>query len=604
MPDSRFPSDIRPRAEELSAQARAQARSLGAPAPAIAAALEGGDGFTLLEWLIPRRAELGQPGRELIATMEALLRIRTTIHPLSQGRGPLVPVVFGTGGHRGEIGWGLTLPHVWAILHALLDLIAAQPPEERRQHFGAATLEEVKQRGIVIGHDNRLFNPEFSFYSAHVLAEAGYRVAYAGRAATPELSFITPHQNWAASLNFTPSHNPFRYGGLKLAPADGGLAGNELTDGLEHRANKLLSGLKPEDWPAVAQLEGWIEAQRKSLPRVDIHQPYLEGLERHPVIRLGELIPALKQRAQAGGFHWVVDPVWGASVPVYQRLQERMGKAVLTLIHTEDDSYFGGQTTEPNEHTLAEAIELVRQHPATLKGCIRNDPDSDRGLVGDAGGAMKMNRYAVLVMRYLLELGRDGGLVTTLPTSHFGPDYARSRGKAVTITRTGFKNFRPHLSQGKALLAYEESDGLTIQGHTLDKDGIMACLLAMRMVLHYGRPLSTLLEEVQHELGQYYWLQDTFPINMLAKQAQQKLKALQAVQPGRIVQAGQKSYSVASINTEDGYKFVFSDGSWFMMRPSGTEPKVRVYAETRTSAADTQALCAAAKAMALEVMAK
>jgi phosphomannomutase len=287
---------------------------------------------------------------------------------------------------------------------------------------------------------------------------------------------------------------------------------------------------------------------------------------------------------------------------VYRKLQQRLGGGILTVLHTEDDPYFGGQTTEPNEKTLEDALGVLRQKAAPFKVGIRNDPDSDRGLVGDAGGAIKMNRFAPMVMRYLLDLGRNGGLVTTLPTSSLGPDLAKKRGKAVTVTATGFKNFRPHLLTGKALLAYEESDGMTIQGHTLDKDGILAGLAAVRMVLHYGRPLSHLLQELETELGTYYWQQETFMIDMSAKEAHAKLGALAAIRPGRTIEADGKTRTVRTVNTEDGYKFTFDDGTWMMMRPSGTEPKVRTYAETRESLAATKALCEAAKALALEAI--
>jgi phosphomannomutase len=589
--------------DELRKRLREEAGGLGVPAETLAQAEAAHDWFLVPEWIIPRRAQLpaAQAARSLRAA-EALLRLSLLTHPAGSARGKRVPVVFGTGGHRGEIGWGLTLAHVHAILTALMGLIAGQSPAERREHFGSADLAEVKRKGMLIGHDNRLFNPEFSYYAAHVLGAGGYRVAYAGRIATPELSYLVPAQGWAGSVNFTPSHNPFRYGGIKLSPADGGLAGPELTDPLEHEANRLLDALTPGAWPAPDALERMLRAQEQGVARVDLHEDYLRGLECHPVIRLDDLVRTLKGLPPAQALHWVVDPVWGASVPAYLRLRERLGASVLTLLHTEDDPYFGGQTTEPNEQTLGEAVAAVRAHGAPLKVAIRNDPDSDRGLVGDAAGAIKMNRFAPLVLRYLLDLGLDGGLVTTLPTSHMGPDYAARRGKAVTVTKTGFKNFRPLLRQGRTLVAYEESDGMTIQGHTLDKDGLLAGLLAVRIVLHYGRALSDLLAEMEAELGVYYWRQMTFMIDMTAREAHRRLQGLAAVQPGRRIQAGGQERAVAAVNTEDGFKFVLDDGSWMMMRPSGTEPKVRVYAETRESGAATEALCEAAKALALEAI--
>ena len=592
-----MPADrLRERLQELCEKA-------GVPDGVFRRAAAKEDWFLVLEWAIPRRGTVPQATlAALIRAAEGLLRLAVFAHPAASRRGPLVPVVFGTGGHRGEIGWGLTFAHVHAIIRGLMEGIAGLSPAERNRHFGSARLDQVKRRGFLIGHDNRLFNPEFSAYAAHLLAKEGYQVAYAGRIATPELSYLTPRLGFAGAVNFTPSHNPFRYGGIKLNPADGGLAGSDLTAPLEQAANAILGHLKPEDWPAPEDFEALVAAERARTPEVPMHRVYLDGLARHPVVRLEQLEGVLASLPPERALHWVVDAVWGASVPVYTLLRERLGAGILTLLHADEDPYFGGQTTEPNEETLGEAMAALKQASKPLGVAIRNDPDSDRGLVGDTTGAIKMNRFAPLVMRYLLDLGLDGGMVTTLPTSHMGPDFAAWRGKRVTTTPTGFKNFRAHLAGGKNLVAYEESDGLSIQGHTLDKDGILAGLLAVRMVLHYGRSLSELVREMEQEFGTYYWRQETFAVEIPAREAMQRLRGLAAFKPGDTLDAGGRTRTIRAVNTADGYKFVFDDGTWMMMRPSGTEPKVRAYAETRESPEASAALCAAAKALAIKAL--
>ena len=585
------------------ARLTAAAQAAGVPAELCARAIAEQDYFLVMEHFIPRRAQVPpKAGAELRAAAEALLRMKAYAHPNLSGQGKRIPIVFGTGGHRGEIGLGLTLAHIHAIIAALIEQIAAMPPAERRLHCGAPDLPAVQKRGFILGHDNRLFNPEFSFYAASLLREAGYRVRYAGRASTPELSRIIPHLGFAGAVNFTPSHNPFRYGGIKTNPTDGGLAGTDLTVPLEKEANRILDATEEKSWPGYAQLAARIAAEEQRIERFDVHQPYLECLARHPVLRADELFAQLRALGGTKSVRWVVDPVWGASVPVYQRILERVGAGAMTLMHTEEDPYFGGQTTEPNPDTLQEALAIVRADPARFRVAIRNDPDSDRGLVGDAGGAIKTNFFSALVMRYLSDMGAGGDIATTLPTSHFGPDYARAHGHAVHITPTGFKNFRPFLQKGGTMLAYEESDGLTIAGHSLDKDGVVTGLLAWRMVLHYQRPLSDLLAEIEKELGHYHWLQATFMIDMSAREALQKLTRLKDYRPGQRLDAGGRHYTLSSVDAQDGYKFVFDDGSWVMMRPSGTEPKVRVYAETRESPEATQRLSEMGKALALEAL--
>ena len=586
---------------------RALAQALEIPqtvlTPVLNAPVERADWFSVLEWLVPRRNKLAAaPARELTGVLEALLRFKAYSYPPPGREGKVEPVVFGTGGHRGEIGVGLTLLHVHVIVTALINNIAGMSPTGRAGHFGAADLAEVRRRGIVLGHDNRLLNPELSFYAAHLLRQAGFAVRYAGRVASPQLSLLVPRLGWAAALNFTPSHNPFRYGGVKLNPADGGLAGSDLTDPLAQEANRLLAGLKPAEWPAPAQLAAAIAAEEARIERVDPHEPYLDMLNDHPVLRLKDLAGEIKALGGGRTLSYVADPVWGAAVPVYLALQRRLGTEVLTVLHTEEDPYFGGQTTEPNEHTLGDAQTALRGAKAEFRVGIRNDPDSDRGLVGDEKTAVKMNKFAALALRYLMDLGYTGDLVTTLPTSHFGPDYARARGLKVVITPTGFKNFRPHLAGGAGLLAYEESDGMTLRGHTLDKDGVIAGLLAVRMVLHYRKSLGALLAELEREMGDYHWLQDTFMIDMSAAKAKERLKRLESVRPGEVIEAAGHRRVIKEVNTQDGYKFILDDGTWVMMRPSGTEPKVRVYAETQESEAATHALCEAGRALALKAI--
>ncbi|MDH4122328.1 MAG: hypothetical protein OEV94_11550 [Deltaproteobacteria bacterium] len=589
--------------EELREEVLSLAPKVGLDPVQTKKALEQGDVFGVLEMLIPKLHGKG-PFNETSALLlqgacEELLRIKAFSHPGEQGK-EVPQVVFGTSGHRGEIGTGLTLVHVHAIIAAFIHMVDHLEPHERAAHFFTADLERVKAMGVVIGHDNRLFNSDFSAYAAHLFLNAGWKVLYAGLASTPEFSRVVPHMKWAAAVNFTPSHNPFRYGGIKISPADGGLAGTDLTGPLAQLANVALQEISPKEWPDYAELDELVGESLADLEWVDIHDLYLKCLADHPVIRLDDLCREIG--GMFGQITIVADPTWGAATPVYKRLQERVGPWVMEVIHTDEDPYFGGQTTEPNEQTLSDALGLLKTSRAAFKVAVRNDPDADRALVGDDGGGIKMNRFAPLVMKYLMDLGQEGGMATTIPTSHLGPRFAQSHNRALMITPTGFKYFRPFFTNHTALMAYEESDGISIAGHSLDKDGILALLLAIRIVLHYKKPLSQLVEELEAQQGRHYWLQQTFPISIPADKARKKLDALKDLTPGRTVSHQGKTLEIAQVNTEDGYKFVFTDGTWFMMRPSGTEPKIRVYAETTESEAATQALCQTAKQLALKAV--
>ena len=188
----------------------------GLPSDVLDDALGRNDPFTVIEWLVPRRGELPPKATAALGgAAKALLREKVFAHPTTQpGLSSaaeahsvdiaVTPVVFGTGGHRGEIGAGLTLFHVHAIVTALIEIIAGMTPGERGLHFGAPRLDAVQSRGFVLGHDNRLFNPEFALYAGHLLQQAGYRVRYAGRISSPELSLMAPEKGWAGSSRCAP----------------------------------------------------------------------------------------------------------------------------------------------------------------------------------------------------------------------------------------------------------------------------------------------------------------------------------------------------------------------------------------------------------------
>ncbi|MCZ6532640.1 MAG: hypothetical protein O7A08_06715 [SAR324 cluster bacterium] len=594
-------ADRPPNKAELEERVRVHAQALGIAERRTVQALEERDYFALVELMVPLRAgPLKAAANALGEALQGLLRHKAFAFPPPwKGGGPM-PVVFGTGGHRGEIGVGLTLAHIHVIVLALLNEIEGMSGEQLGQYFDAADLADVREKGFVIGHDNRLLNPDFSYYAAHLLTERGYKARYAGRVASPEISRVVPLKGWAGGLNFTPSHNPFRYGGLKFSPADGGLAGGELTDPLADGANRLLAALTPEQWPAYEDLDEIVARQAETIERVDLHTPYLEALKTHPVVRLDELAETLRGLPPEQAVGFVADPAFGGAVPVYRQLQPIFGERVMALLHSEEDPFFGGQSTEPNEQTLQAARAALASRPGVLKVAIRNDPDGDRGLVGDEQSAIKMNQFAALVIRYLIELGYEGSLATTYPTSRFGVDFARGRGMKVHLTPVGFKNFRTHLLNDGAIVAYEESDGITIAGHTLDKDGVLAGLLALRMVLHYRRPLSVLLAEIEEETGTYHYEQVNFEVDLSAAEVKEKLKRLADVRPGDLLGKGALQRKVKEVASDDGYMFQFEDGTWILMRPSGTEPKVRIYAESRTSSQDTDALCDLGRALALE----
>ena len=447
---------------------------------------------------------------------------------------------FGTSGWRGVIADDFTFPGVRRASTAVAAHVSASK----------------KSPTLIVGHDTRFFSPEFARTAATVLRKNGCRIVFCPEPTpTPVLAHAIIHNKLDGGVNITASHNPAEYNGLKFSGPDGGPALPEITKDIEKRAAAL-----PDDETPFQEMDDDFE-------RLDPRAPYFAQLEK--MIRFDVLTKA------KGNFAY--DAVHGCGAGWLDRILTDHGMTVES-IRTKRDVLFDGSGPDPSEENLKPLKKLVIEKKA-LAG-LATDGDADRfGILDRDGSFVQPNHILGLVFDYLLETrGWKLGAHRSVATTHLLDAVARLHGVKVYETPVGFKYVGPLLREDKIALGGEESAGMTIRGHLPEKDGILACLLVAEMIAARGASLGEQLRELFRKVGGEYW-----PIRMnLHLPAETQAKLPERLRENFSEFAGRK---VAKTDRTDGLQLIFDDGSWVLMRPSGTEPVVRIYTEAAKPAA-------------------
>ncbi|MGC1671121.1 MAG: phosphoglucomutase/phosphomannomutase family protein [Candidatus Acidiferrales bacterium] len=447
---------------------------------------------------------------------------------------------FGTSGWRGVIADDFTFPGVRRASTAVAAHVSASK----------------KSPTLIVGHDTRFFSPEFARTAATVLRKNGCRIVFCPEPTpTPVLAHAIIHNKLDGGVNITASHNPAEYKGLKFSGPDGGPALPEITKDIEKRAAAL-----PDDETPFQEMADDFE-------RLDPRAPYFAQLEK--MIRFDVLTKA------KGNFAY--DAVHGCGAGWLDRILTDHGMTVES-IRTKRDVLFDGSGPDPSEENLKPLKKLVIEKKA-LAG-LATDGDADRfGILDRDGSFVQPNHILGLVFDYLLETrGWKLGAHRSVATTHLLDAVARLHGVKVYETPVGFKYVGPLLREDKIALGGEESAGMTIRGHLPEKDGILACLLVAEMIAARGASLGEQLRELFRKVGGEYW-----PIRMnLHLPAETQAKLPERLRENFSEFAGRK---VAKTDRTDGLQLIFDDGSWVLMRPSGTEPVVRIYTEAAKPAA-------------------
>jgi phosphomannomutase len=481
-------------------------------------------------------------------------------------------VVFGTSGWRGEIGSDFTFNNVRVVTAAIIEIFKTEDPTVM-QAMGVSGFEEIRRRGVIVGHDNRFLGEEFAKEALGLLQAEGIRTWYAGEAPTPEFSIGIEMLKAACAINLTPSHNPANYAGFKFNPSDGGPAGAEITTKIEEMSNRMMSGTRSLESVRPANFE-----------RTDLTALYITYIGERKTLDMGKIREFIRKEDCL----ICVDNVHGATRGRIARIVGESAK--IEYLRTEDDYLFGGIAPEPSERNMAGVERILRGSTAKFRLGVIMDPDGDRVRFSDGTMQIPMNYFGAMALHFLnVHKGITGVVAKSVGTSNFVNAIAKKLGLPVRETKVGFKNFRPFLlktSPEKAIVAFEESDGMSGYNHTLEKDAIFGLLLAIEMIAVTGKNLGEYLKALMEEYGHYYPDRSGISVDrsFVGEPLAKKLSVLrEKYRKGTEVDMGGIRRTVNDVITVDGTKLVFDDGSWLMIRPSGTEPKVRFYIEARTA---------------------
>ena len=457
---------------------------------------------------------------------------------------------FGTSGWRGVIADDFNFSGVRRAAAAIAGHVRARK----------------KSPALIVAHDTRFFAEEFALTAASVLKHHGCRVLLCSEVTpTPAVAHAIIHRQLDGGVNITASHNPADYNGLKFSGPEGGPALPDMTKDIEKRAAAI------KDEPST--LEDLVD----DFERVDVREDYFAQLSK--VVRFDVI------RKAKGKF--ICDAVHGCGAGWLDRVFAAHDIPA-PAIRTNRDVLFEGTGPDPSEENLGPLRKAVAEGKA-LAG-LATDGDADRfGIVDRDGAFISPNHILGLLFDYLLETrGERLGASRSVATSHLLDAVARHHHVQLYETPVGFKYVGPLLRKNKIVIGGEESAGLTIRGHVPEKDGILACLLAAEMIAARNSSLADQLADLFRRVGGEFW---PVRVNLhLEPDVQSRL-------PERLHQefkvfAGRR---VTRTDRTDGLKLIFEDGSWVLMRPSGTEPVVRVYTESSSPEASRK-LAEAARA--------
>ncbi len=440
---------------------------------------------------------------------------------------------FGTSGWRAIIAEDFTFENVRIVTDSICSYL-------KNQSSNARSI-------LIIGHDSRFMGEKFAAIAADIASQRGFRVLLCdGPTPTPTISHSIRSLGAAGGVNFTASHNPPEYQGIKFSTADGAPALPEITKEIE---------------VGIAERRKASDASGGSIESYDPKPAYLEDLAKKVDL---DAIAAAKGR-------YAYDALWGTGRGYLDKCLRERGLEVEVLNDWRDVT-FGGRSPEPGKDHLDELKATVTSKALTLG--IATDGDGDRfGIIDSNGEFIEPNQLVALLTDYLAESrGWTQGVARSVATSHLVDRVAAERGIKLYETPVGFKFIGELINKDEIILGGEESAGLSIRGHYPEKDGLLACLLAAEAVAKRGTSLTEQLNDLYRRVGR---LESSRIGLKLTPEVADKLKEKLAQEPTEI--GGRR---VESINRMDGVKFLFANNAWLLMRPSGTEPMVRIYAES------------------------
>ena len=459
-------------------------------------------------------------------------------------------IKFGTSGWRAVIAEEFTFANVRRAVSGIARYVVSQKPAGAR---------------VIVGRDPRFLGEAFCALTSEILLAHGITPLLIAEAApTPAISYAVTREHADGAINFTASHNPPEYNGIKFSTSDGAPALPEVTQRIEAEIAAFDAG--------GAAKAGSAKIHSASL---DPRGPYLA--------RLREIVDL--SVIKKAGLRVVFDPFWGAGCGYPDSLLREAGVEVAS-VHDYRDVLFGGHAPEPDDHLLNDLRQKMRETNAHIG--IATDGDADRfGIVDQDGTFFQPNYIIALLFDYLVETrGWKNGVGKSVATTNLINALAEHYQIELHETPVGFKYIGELIKQDKIVIGGEESAGLSIRNHVPEKDGILAGLLCCEMVARRNQPLKRQLDALFVKVGSFYPKRENF---RLTPEVKAKFTGKLGSDPRDF--CGRK---VKEVVRTDGLKLVCQDGAWVCYRLSGTEPVVRVYTEAG-SEQELERMSAAAK---------
>lgn len=450
-------------------------------------------------------------------------------------------IKFGTDGWRSIIAEDFTFDNVRVVSQAIADYINSTSKEGE---------------GIVVGYDNRFLSEQFAEAVAEVLTGNGIPVYLPDSAIpTPVAAFSIKHLGARGAVMLTASHNPPEYHGIKFIPEFAGPALPEETEKIEVNVHAV-------------QASGNIRRRRETRDNMWRRVAPLEAYTHH--------LAGLVSQEQIKGkcLKVVVDPLFGAGIGYVENVLRHLG-CDAESIHNYRDPLFGGSMPDPSESHLTALRERVLATGADLG--IALDGDADRfGIIDGTGKFFTPNELLTLLLAHLIDSrGERGQVARTCATTHMLDKVAAVHGLPVKETKVGFKYIGQCLLHDGALIGGEESGGMSIKGHVPEKDGILGACMIIELLTASGRSLSQVQEDLYRKYGKL--VSGRIDIKVVPEDKERVLGELKDFYPSCL-----DSQPVVDKIAIDGTKLVAEDGSWVLIRASGTEPVFRVYAEANS----------------------
>jgi alpha-D-glucose phosphate-specific phosphoglucomutase len=471
-----------------------------------------------------------------------------------------VKIEFGTDGWRAIIAEDFTFGNVRICAQAVAEYLKAQG---------------LAERGLVVGYDTRFGSERFAEAVAEVVAANGIPVGLCSAPApTPVVSYSVLDRKAGGAVIITASHNPASWNGFKYKPDYAGSAAPEIVADLEERIRAIQDGDNVRSEPLNEAMG------RGIVKRFDPAPPYLEQME-----RLVDL-----KRLREAGITVAVDSMHGAGIGYFRRVLEGGATRVVEIRDTVNPNFPDMHNPEPIARNLSPFLDLIRAEHADIG--LATDGDADRiGLVDERGVFVnQLETYAIFLL-YLLEVrGKRGPAIRSITSTAMADKLGQLYDIPVVETPVGFKYVGPEMMQRDAIMGGEESGGFGFSGHIPERDAILAGLFAVDFMVHRGGPFSKVLEYLVEKVGP--WFYDRADVTFAAADRSRILQRVASAEPDAI-----DGLRVVSMNEIDGKKFALDDGSWLLIRFSGTEPLLRIYTET-TSADRVPRIIAAGREIA------